>query len=244
MTEERTYRHLITPKKNLVPFNVVVQETDLSIYAKAVLDVLAKDLILQYRGYIENYISRYPGFQKTLVPWQINTPEAQIITDMAEAGQRSGVGPMAAVAGAMAEYVGKALLKSSDEIIVENGGDLFIKTDKPLTVGIYAGASPLSMKIGIIIKSDKNPVAVCTSSGTIGHSLSLGRADAVCVISESCSLADAAATSIGNHVKTKTDIQAAVEFGTSIEGVDGILIISGDEIGLWGNVELVPIGNQ
>ena len=114
---------------------------------------------------------------------------------MIRAGTVAGVGPMAAIAGAIAENVGRGLLEFADQVIVENGGDVFIKTRRPVTVGIYAGSSPLSMQIGMRLDSKKAPLAVCTSSGTLGHSLSLGRADAVCAVADSCALADAAATS-------------------------------------------------
>jgi len=160
---------------------------------------------------------------------------------MAAASEKTGVGPMAAVAGAIAEHVGKDLLSYTDEVVVENGGDLFIRTDSPVTVGIFAGRSPFSMRIGLRVDPKGKPVSICTSSGTIGHSLSLGKADAVCVVSESCSLADAAATSIGNHVVSKTDIQKAIEFGQNIHGVTGLVIIMGDKIGLYGKVEIVPL---
>ncbi len=148
---------------------------------------------------------------------------------------------MAAVAGAIAEHVGKDLLSYTDEVVVENGGDIFIKTDSPVMAGIFAGRSPFSMRIGLRVDPKGNPVSICTSSGTIGHSLSMGKADAVCVVSESCSLADAAATSICNHVVSKTDIQKAIEFGKNIHGVTGLVIIIGDKIGLYGKVEILPL---
>ncbi|MCK5507605.1 MAG: UPF0280 family protein, partial [Desulfobacterales bacterium] len=140
--------------------------------------------------------------------------------------------------------VGLDLLSFSDEVVVENGGDIFLKTNEPIKIGIFAGKSPLSLRIGFQIDSIKKPVAICTSSGTVGHSFSLGNADAVCVLSESCSLADAAATSIGNHIKSKADIQKAVDIGKNIEGVNGIAIIMDDEIGLWGKLELIPVSNN
>jgi len=120
----------------------------------------------------------------------------------------------------------------------------FLKTNEPVKIGIFAGKSPLSLRIGFRINSIKKPVAVCTSSGTVGHSLSLGNADAVCVLSESCPLADAAATSIGNHIKSKADIPKAIDVGKNIEGIDGVAIIMGDEIGLWGNLELITVNSR
>ena len=151
---------------------------------------------------------------------------------------------MAAVAGAMAECVGRDLLAFSRQVIVENGGDLFLKAAPPVVTGIFAGASPLSMKIGLRIDNARDGMGVCTSSGTVGHSLSRGTADAVCVVSRSCALADAAATAIGNRVRCADDIQHAIRFGRSIDGVLGIVIVIGEKLGAWGAVELVPLAGK
>ena len=97
------------------------------------------------------------------------------------------------------------------------------------------------MRFGLRIPGSNRPIAICTSSGTVGHSLSLGCADAVCVISESCPLADAAATSIGNRIGGKKDIQTAIDFGKSIEGIVGMVVVVEDELGLWGELEIVPL---
>ncbi|MBA3037514.1 MAG: UPF0280 family protein [Desulfobacterium sp.] len=238
--QERTYRNIIG-SNNLVSFNVIAQETDLLVHATKLLEKVALDMVLKHRWVIENYISTYPDFLKTLVPWSIEGFAPKIIRDMVYAGEKAGVGPMAAVAGAVAQNVGNDLLLYSDEVVAENGGDVFIKTNNALTVGIYAADSPLSLKIGLRIDSRDKPVAVCTSSGTVGHSLSFGKADAVCIVSDSCSLADAAATSIGNRVKRKKDIKAAIEFGNAIEGVTGIVIIIGDAVGFWGDIEVISL---
>ena len=151
---------------------------------------------------------------------------------------------MAAVAGAIAGRVGTDLLAHTPEVIVENGGDIFIKVNQPITIGIYAGVSPLSLQVGLQLSDIEKPFAVCTSSGTIGHSLSMGRADAVCVVADSCALADAVATAAGNHVHSKADIQAAVDFGKAVQGVKGMAVIVGDGLGIWGQLNLVPMQNK
>jgi ApbE superfamily uncharacterized protein (UPF0280 family) len=162
---------------------------------------------------------------------------------MVKAGELAGVGPMAAIAGAIAEQVGLGLLELTDQVIIENGGDVFIKTNSSVTVGIFAGDSPLSSRIGIRMKSRPGPCAVCTSSGTIGHSLSLGNADAVCVVADSCPVADAAATAIGNRVDSAADIATAIEAGKGIEEIRGMVVIVGEKIGIWGDLEVVsPAG--
>lgn len=238
--EKRTYRNL-AGIDDLVPFNVVVQETDLQVYASRPLQRITRDLILKYRGFIEKYIAIYPEFLKTLVPWHLDDFAPQIVGKMIDAGRKAGVGPMAAVAGAVAEFVGMDLLSHTDEVVVENGGDIFFKTNRLLTVGVYAADSPLSLKMGLRIDSRDKPLAVCTSSGTVGHSLSFGKADAVCIVSGSCPLADAAATAVGNRVKGKKDIQDAIDFGKMIEGVMGIVVIIGENAGFWGDVEVVSL---
>lgn len=236
----RTYRNIIPPE-GLTRFSVVVQETDLTIYAVDVMPVVARELVLDCRGIIERYIQQYPIFAQTLHPWSIRGPAPEIIRQMTDAGAVAGVGPMAAVAGAVAEYVGKRLRQKSEEVIVENGGDVFIYVKRPLTVGVYAGDSPLSNKMGIRVNVDTEPIAVCTSSGRVGHSLSLGQADAVCIVAKSCPLADAVATATANRVQNRKDLRPAVDFANGIPGVEGVLVICGDAIAVWGSINLVRI---
>jgi ApbE superfamily uncharacterized protein (UPF0280 family) len=160
---------------------------------------------------------------------------------MAEATAKLGVGPMAAVAGAIAEFVGKELSDYSPEVIIENGGDIYIKSRQKRVVGIYAGNSQLSGKIGLEIKGEDTPIGVCTSSGTVGHSLSFGKADAATVLADSATLADAAATALGNMVKTPDDITRAIDFAQYIEGLQGVLVLIGDQIGMWGKIKICAI---
>jgi ApbE superfamily uncharacterized protein (UPF0280 family) len=241
--QKRKYRNLLN-REHLVSFRVAVKETDLFVHAEKPLEEMTRDLILQHRGVIEAYIRGHPEFAETLKPWPITGPAPIIIKDMALAGKKTGVGPMAAVAGTIAQYVGMDLLSHTGEVIVENGGDVFIKTDGPVIISIFAGTSPLSLQIGLRLDYGVRPFAVCTSSGTVGHSLSLGKADAVSVVSESCALADAAATAIGNLVNSKTDIRPALDFGKSITGVEGLLVIIGEDIGMWGELEVVPLKGE
>jgi ApbE superfamily uncharacterized protein (UPF0280 family) len=148
---------------------------------------------------------------------------------------------MAAVAGAIAERVGRRLLSVSPEVIVENGGDIFLRTKNPLSVGLFAGVSPLSLKIGIRIEAIESGRGICTSSATVGHSLSFGKADAVCVLSPSCALADAVATAVGNRVNRPADIQPAIQWGKAIAGIEGLLIVIGEKLGAWGKIKIIPL---
>jgi len=235
--EPRTYRHWIEGK-DLIPFNVTVKETDLYIRASSNLTRKAHKLVLKYRQQLENYIEQHPTFLTSLEPIPAPREAPHIVKQMTEAAQKTGVGPMASVAGAIAEHVGKELLAFSPEIIVENGGDIYLKSLTRRTVGVFAGKSPLTGKIGLEINARDTPLGICTSSGTVGHSLSYGKADAVVALSESATLADAAATAIGNLVSQPGDITSAIEFGKSIRGLKGLIIIKDANMGVWGEVKL------
>jgi ApbE superfamily uncharacterized protein (UPF0280 family) len=234
--QPRTYRHWIE-SQDLVPFTVTVKETDLYIRATGNLQRKALRLVEKYRGQLERYIEKNPEFLTSLKPLPVPGRAPRLVRDMIEAGRRAGVGPMAAVAGAISEYVGRELLAFSPEIIVENGGDIFLQILRQKTIGIYAGDSPLTGKIGLEISPRDTPLGICTSSGTVGHSLSFGRADAVVAIAPSATLADAAATAIGNRVSRPEDFDKGIEFGKSISGLKGIVIILGTKVGAWGDVK-------
>ena len=201
----------------------------------------AREAIINLRQQLEAYIRSNPLFQTSLVPFPADPLAPKIVKEMLTAAQQARVGPMAGVAGAIAEFVGAALLAFTPEVVVENGGDIFLKTGAARTIGVFAGASPLTMRVGIRIPADRQPLGVCTSSATVGPSLSLGKADAVCVISPSATLADAAATALGNMVQGKGDIEPALEAGQKIPGVEGAVIIVGDALGAWGGYELVKL---
>ncbi len=224
--------------KDLVGFRVAVKETDLFILAERDLTNEAAKSIKEFREAIEEYIAKDPDFQTALKPHKAKSNASVIIKDMARAGALARVGPFASVAGAIAEYVGKSLLKYSKQIIIENGGDIFLKSSKDRIVGIYSGSSLFNKKLALDIKAGDTPMGICTSSGTVGHSLSFGKADAVVVLSKSTSLADAAATRIGNLITKKTDIPGGIKFAKSIKGLRGVVIIKDDKMGVWGKVIL------
>ena len=235
---ERRYRRQIRHER-LVPFEVAVQETDLLILAESDLAELAEEVIYRVRGPLEGYIAQHRDFLEAMDPLPPDPFAPPMVKEMLAAAQKCGTGPMAAVAGAIAEQVGLALLEESSEVVVENGGDCFIKVNSPLQVSIFAGSSRLSESVALKVLPEATGLGICTSSGTVGHSLSFGKADAVTVIAPSTALADAAATMICNQVQSESDIQRALAFAQEIEEVRGVIIIMGDQIGAWGEVELV-----
>src|SRR5512135_9077 len=223
MYEKRTYREHVRAL-DLFSFTVVVKETDLFILADKDLTALALEEVLKHRHQLEAYIARHPEFLRSLSPVRLLPGAPESARRMAEAAGIAGVGPMAAVAGTFSELVGEALLAESRQAIVENGGDIFIKTDSERTVSIYAGDSPITGKVGLKIKPGDTPVGVCTSSAKVGPSLSLGVAHAACVLSRSTALADAAATAVGNAVKSEGDVEKALAVAQGIKGVLGAVV--------------------
>ncbi|MFO7601650.1 MAG: UPF0280 family protein, partial [Candidatus Desulfacyla sp.] len=186
---ERNYRKRTHPR-GLFSFQVAVRETDLWVCAGRDLEKETRDLVFASRHQLETYIRSHPGFLHSLLPLKEDPYAPPLVREMILAAGKVGVGPMAAVAGAIAQQVGEGLLNLTDQVIVENGGDIFLKADRPLTVSIFAGTSPLSERFGILVPTRQMPLGVCASSGTIGHSLSQGIADAVCLLSSSTALAD------------------------------------------------------
>jgi ApbE superfamily uncharacterized protein (UPF0280 family) len=236
--EERTYRSSIN-KGNLTSYNVKIAESDLFISSDTNLTDQALNSLIKHRNSLESYIKNHPEFRPSLLPIPENKLAPPIIRDMISKSKICGVGPMASVAGAVSEFVGYDLLSQTENLIIENGGDIFLKSKNKLTVSVYAGESALSYKINILVIPEETPLGVCTSSATVGPSLSFGKADAICVISKSATLADAAASAIGNRVKSKKDIKTALDYGIKIPGVKGIVIIYGNDMGAIGEVELV-----
>ena len=234
---DRTYRRFI-PDRNYTRFNVKVSETDLFVLADSDLSALACQSVLKYRVQIEEYIRIHPEFGTSLAPTSWDSLAPDIVREMLKASVTAGVGPMASVAGAIAEYVGRDLSRESRNVMVENGGDIYLNVKNNVLIGIFAGDSPLSGRIALSIDAEETPIGICTSSGTVGHSLSFGIADAVCIKSKSAALADAAATSAGNLIKKKSDVKKGLARAMSIPGVLGVLIVTGDTLAVQGLMDL------
>ncbi len=238
--EPRTYRDPEDTDR-FKTFRVVIETSDLYVKAHSSLEKETDALIRECRDQIKWAIERRPDFLKSLVPLEEDAADSPVVLAMIRAGQKAGTGPMAAVAGAVAEFVGKGLLALSPEVIVENGGDIFLRVGRPVTIGLFAGNSPFSGRIGIKIESTPIPLGICTSSGTVGPSLSLGIADAATIISHDVPLADAVATGVGNRVHGPGDLKGAVEWGMKVPGVVGALAILGEKIAALGDIELIPL---
>ena len=248
MTDEnrylkRTYREHMK-SSDLTYFHIKEEQTDLYIgvgdYSEKLYET-AKTTVRRLRGELEAYLRRQPEFLLSLVPIEPLMPAPMIVQDMCQAAKLSNVGPMAAVAGAFSKWVGQELLAYTSEIIIENGGDIWMNSNQERIISVFCGDSPLNGKLAVRIRANGSCLGICTSSGTIGHSLSFGRSDAAMIIAKDASLADAAATVLGNAVKTAADIEMALSEVKKITGISGVLVVIGEHLGALGDIELVSL---
>ena len=242
MYEPRFYQEWYN--KKLKTFKVCFRETDLLIKAEHCDREYCYQLIKKLRLRFDEYINLNPDFLLSMTPVVIKAGDPEPVKILKKYAEKAEIGPMAGIAGLFAEKVGKSILNKlqTDQVIVENGGDIFLALKEECITGIYAGEdSPFSGKIGIKIKPDSTPLGICTSAGNVGPSLSLGKADAVVVASKSTVMADIMATALANRIKHSRDINRVLEYGRTIEGVTGIVVIKGDKIGICGDIEIVKI---
>ena len=240
----RAYRASCRPGPGEVSFRVAVEETDLYVTAREDLSREIADLVRDLRGRIKAYILCNPEFQSSLCPLDVPAGAPEIVRAMAQAARACGVGPMAAVAGAVAQRVAEAFQERSPDILVENGGDLYLCSTKPRTVGLLPDPSQDAL-LGVALKPEDFPLSLCSSSGRIGHSLSLGQGDLAVVLATSGALADAAATALCNMLRDENDLgwvaAKAEEMAGRGLGVKGLIAQAGGRLTVWGRVELTVL---
>ena len=230
--------------KDLVFYRVNLKETDLFIGSKTDLSKTVLSAVENFRSVLDEHIENNPDFHSSLIPIGYNSSESAMIKRMCTAAEKAEVGPMASVAGAFCQTVFEAVQEMTDTLIVENGGDLLVWSKRPRTIALYAGASPLSMKLGLKLAKADPPLGICSSAGTFGHSLSFGKADLALCVSHDVLLADACATRLGNAIKTQADLKPALEEIYSITGIAGAVGIIGSAIAAIGDIALQPIDNS
>jgi uncharacterized protein len=224
---------------DLVFFTIKIRESDLLIFAEHDLSPQARSSLARHRKDLEGFIACQPRFGTSYRPYALDGEAPRIVALMAASAAKAGVGPMASVAGAIAELVGEDLEPYSPEIIVENGGDIFMRSRRERHVGIFAGESPLSGRLALTIHPTPSAgLGICTSSATVGPSHSAGVADSALVVAEGAALADAAASALGNRVKSPAHIEEALSAVSAVEGVVGCLVIMGEHLGVQGDLEL------
>lgn len=242
--KERTYRDRFSSDGRR-SFSVKYKETDLWIgvdkdsYSPFMQDE-ALSIIIKLRNLMDSYLLLDPEYKTSLVPYFPQVPAPQIFHDMSAVCKRSEIGPMSAVAGAVAKYTALELKKKFPykEIMVENGGDIYIDIKEDIDIAVFAGQSPLSNRVGLHIPASVTPVGVCTSSGTVGPSLSFGKADAVMIVCKDVLLADSYATAMANRVKTTADIESVIDYISDRSDILGALIVKDDKMAVTGCFEL------
>lgn len=238
--QNRFYRQWVKTE-DFAKTRIVIEETDVLILGRDRIDSeFARDKIKDLRQDIKDYIVRDKRFAVSLKPVPVELTAPAVVRLMAEAAHLANVGPMAAVAGSIAQMLSEELLKKGyREIIVENGGDIFLtRQERVRSIAVFVGDSKFSGRLNLSIKPSQTPCGVCASSGTFGHSLSFGKADSVVIVAKNAALADAAATAVCNLIKSRDDFNKAVEFAKDIPGIFGVLIILDDEFASWGKIEI------
>ncbi|MEM2994641.1 MAG: UPF0280 family protein [Candidatus Bathyarchaeia archaeon] len=198
----------------------------------------AKASLKENKRKLEEYIRKNPKFLYSLKPVHVGDDCPAIVKLMAKASEKANVGPMAAVAGVLADLAVEAMLaKGANTALIENGGEVSAVSSEPVNIMLSAGNHPLSKKIGF--KLEKFPAGVATSSGVYSHALSFGEAEAVTVFAENAGLADAAATAIGNLIvggNPQKAVENGIEKALAIKGVKGVFIIYKETVGMAGQI--------
>ncbi|MEA1986898.1 MAG: UPF0280 family protein [Candidatus Marinimicrobia bacterium] len=204
------------------------------------LKEFALEKIKKLRDELDEYIKHNSFFLTSLETIKPNDDMPSSVKEMCEISEKTGIGPMSAVAGYFAEFIGKEIKKrfKLDEIVIENGGDIFLDIIESLTITIYAGDSPLSEKVGINIDCKFSPLGISTSSGTVGHSLSFGKADAVMIACKNSALADSFATKFCNAIKSVDDIDSVLKLTKEYSDIISAVIIYGEKIGVRGKFDV------
>lgn len=239
---ERGYRSLAEPAPGEVRFRVVIEESDLLVSARGDLSADVFAWLGELRGALKNYILLAPEFASSLTPLPQDPHAPAIARAMLEAGALCGVGPMAAVAGTIAQAVADRFAPVSPDILVENGGDLSMHSTRERTVALLA--RPVQgARLALRLAAEEFPLSLCASSATIGHSLSFGAADLVTVKARSGALADAAATALGNLARSEAHLPMVLERAQDFarHGLLGVFVQVGGKIGVWGDMELVAL---
>jgi ApbE superfamily uncharacterized protein (UPF0280 family) len=198
----------------------------------------AKEGMLAARGSVEKHIARDPFFLATFEPYTPGSDDP-VILRMAGAARKAGVGPMAAVAGAVAWAGVDAMTAAGAAFaVIDNGGDIALVADRPVNVGVHAGDATVSDRYAFVIPPQETVLGICTSSATVGHSISFGIADAVTIFSRDVALADAWATRVCNEIRPD---DRSVLGCMDPEEVSGAFAVRGETIVRWGTLPpLVP----
>lgn len=226
-------------------FHFIEKESDITIISESKNAILrAKNEFYLHRRILENYIIKHKEFQTSFSPVKVQT-DYELINLMAQAAILCDVGPMATVAGALADLMLKTMKSLNDEYrgakiaLIENGGEIANNSETTMKIALFAGNNELSLNLGFLIEKKDCPIGIATSSATIGHAISLGQADAVTIFAKNATIADGAATKIGNIVKgidIEKSIKKGLDAADDLKDVRGVFISRKDKIGITGKI--------
>ncbi|MFH1062388.1 MAG: UPF0280 family protein [Candidatus Omnitrophota bacterium] len=236
MYKKRLYR-VAVHNQDLIAFKIDYFESDLLICAEKNIQHQAKQALVFYHQQVQTYVENNLMFAQSLIPLALDKKAPRIIQQMYKASKKAKVGPMATVAGAIAEAVGKDMSKFSSEIIVENGGDIFMATNHLRKIGIFAGIGCIYNQLVFSIDPRQTPCGICASSGQFGHSLSFGTSNATIVVAKTSALADGFATAIANIIKTDADLEIAVKLAQKLPEIRGLIAITSSKLTAYGDIE-------
>lgn len=236
---ERSYRS--RHSGDLQAFRLARGESDLWVLSNRDVRKDVERLLALHRRQLKEYIHAHPLFAETLQPYPPDPEAPELVQWMIAVTAQVGVGPMAAVAGAVAGIVGRNIDPAVTELIIENGGDIYLRSSAERMIGIYAGESAFSMRIGLRIPAKPEGFGICTSAGTVGPSFSFGKADATVICAPDAALADAAATAVGNLVTAPADLERAIGLAQGISNLRGAVVIKGDKMCAWGEIDFVAL---
>lgn len=263
----RTYRLDTVNRKNEQKIQIIIEETDLlitvsnAVNKEELIDFCTKE-IHELRNILKFWINLYPKIKDSLDPIEAPNNAPDFLAAMCEAGNFAHVGPFAGVAGTIAQFIATKIYyylqekNNCSDVIVENGGDIYAFSSRERCIGIMANPAEKCM-LGLKITKEQFPLAICSSSATIGHSLSFGQGDLALILAKNASLADALATRYGNLLRTKQDInhiltQAKQDYHIKMtdnpfldnskkSGLSGVFLQIDENIGAWGEIELTAI---
>jgi len=234
----KSYRSAIKQRNN---FSWHISYKNSDVYISSDRDIKCKIAphLKEIYSKIEMCIKKDPVFLRALSPVPIKPFYPAEIKEMCRVSEKFNVGPMAAVAGAVNDYIAGHLSGYCGELVIENGGDIFLKSGRDLIINLYIRNPYFEDRLNIKIAGSDTPCGICSSSGTFGHSLSLGKCDLATVISKSSTIADAAATAAANRVKSEEDILPAIDYFKNFNDILGVLLVKGKKIGMWGKFRLL-----
>lgn len=234
MYQERFYRQQVSSKYKL---EVCFLQSDILICSDKEIDkAIADQALKNYYRQIEACIEKNPAFRTSLIPLNEDIESPAIVRDMLSASKLSGIGPFSAVAGAVAQHLGQGLLKFCSEIMVENGGDIFLKINDDKILSVYSGSKPES--ITLKIRKRAHAFGIASSSASIGPSLNFGNAEVLTVIAKDAIIADTFATAFSNKIKKPADVDKVLKEAKKLDFIEAMVIVFGGKAFLQGDIEL------